>query len=54
MANKKVKVKVNFTQQQLELLEKLKQEGKFGDNYGDICAAIFKEYVMQTFGRGGL
>ena len=54
MANKKVKVKVKFTQQQMELLDKLKQEGKFGESHGEICAAVFKEYVTQTFGVGGL
>ena len=54
MANKKIKVKVEFTQQQIELLDKLKREGKFGESYGEICAAVFKEYVKQTFGAGGL
>jgi hypothetical protein len=54
MANKKVKVRVKFTQQQMMLLEKLKQEGTFGKSYEEIIPAVFREYVKQTFGVGGL
>jgi len=54
MADKEVKVKVRFTQQQMLLLEKLKQEGKFGKTYEEIIPAVFREYVNQTFGVGGL
>ncbi|MFQ5998614.1 MAG: hypothetical protein ACE5KO_04840 [Candidatus Bathyarchaeia archaeon] len=52
MANKKVRVK--FTQQQMELLEKLMQEGTFGKKYEQIIPAVFRAYVNQTFGVGGL
>ena len=52
--NKKVKVKVRFTQQQMILLEKLKQEGTFGKTYEEIIPKVFREYVNQTFGVGGL
>ena len=52
VANKKVKV--TFTEQQMMLLDKLKQEGTFGKTYEEIIPAVFREYVNQTFGVGGL
>jgi len=54
MPNKKVKIKVKFTQQQMVLLDNLKREGKFGRSYEEIIPAVFREYVTQTFGEGGL
>ena len=53
-AGKTVKVKVRFTHQQMVLLERLKAEGRFGDNYEEVIPAVFREYVKQTFGVGGL
>lgn len=53
-ADKKVKIKLRFTHQQMVLLERLKQEGKFGQSYDEIIPAVFREYVKQTFGVGGL
>ncbi|MDP6474324.1 MAG: hypothetical protein QF449_06780 [Alphaproteobacteria bacterium] len=53
-ADKKVKIKVRFTHQQMVLLERLKQEGKFGQSYEELIPAVFREYVKQTFGLGGL
>lgn len=52
MAGRKVKVK--FTEQQMMLLDKLKQEGTFGKTYEEIIPAVFREYVTQTYGVGGL
>jgi hypothetical protein len=52
--SRKVKIKVRFTQQQMILLENLMREGKFGDDYKDIIPNVFREYVKQTFGLGGL
>jgi hypothetical protein len=52
--SKKVKITVRFTQQQMVLLDNLKREGKFGKNYEEIIPSIFREYVKQTFGLGGL
>ena len=49
-----VKVKVKFTQQQMVLLENLKKEGKFGQSFEEIIPNVFREYVKQTFGLGGL
>ena len=54
MVNKKVKVKVRFTHQQIVVLDNLKQEGKFGKSYEEIIPAVFREYVKHTFGVGGL
>ncbi len=54
MADDKVKVRVTFTEQQMLLLEKLKKEGTLGTRYEEIIPAIFRDYVTQTFGVGGL
>ena len=54
MANKKVKIKVKFTHQQLAVLDELKREGKFGQSYEKIIPAVFREYVRHTFGIGGM
>lgn len=48
------KVKVAFTQQQMELLDKLKQERTYGEDYQDIVLAVFREYIEQEFGKGGV
>ena len=52
MAEAAHKVKVTFTQQQMELLDKLKQEGTYGEAYPDIIRAVFHEYLEQEFGKG--
>ena len=54
MANKKVKIKVTFTHQQVAMLDELKREGKYGKSYEEIIPKIFREYVLHTFGVGGL
>jgi len=38
----------------MELLDKLKQEGEFGKDYPDVIVAIFRKYIRQTFGKGGV
>ena len=48
------KVKVTFTQQQVELLDKLKREGTYGEDYPDIILAVFHEFLEQEFGKGGV
>ena len=52
--DKKVKIKVRFTHQQIVVLDNLKREGKFGQSYEEIIPAVFREYVKHTFGVGGL
>ncbi len=54
MESKKTKVAVKFTQQQIELLEKLKKEGRFGNNYPDIIVNLFHESIRDAFGKGGI
>ncbi len=54
MESKKTKVTVKFTQQQIELLEKLKKEGRFGSNYAEIIANLFHESMRDAFGKGGI
>ena len=53
-ADSKVKIKLKFTHQQMVLLDRLMAEGKFGDSYEEVIPAVFREYVKQTFGVGGL
>lgn len=64
MADNARKIKVRFTQQQLQLLDSLKNQGKFGERYEDIILNVFREhidyinkfpgYIKQRFGQGGL
>lgn len=49
MAKKSKNISVRFTQQQLELLDNLKEEGKFGGNYSKIVVNVLREYIKQTF-----
>ncbi len=53
MKNKTTKLVVKFNQQQLQLLDNLKKAGKFGNTYEDIVVNVFREYIRQTFGKGG-
>lgn len=53
MANKTHKVIVKFNQQQLQLLDNLKKESKFGENYGDIVVNVLREYIRENLGKGG-
>ncbi len=48
------KVKITFTQQQMELLDKLKREGIYGEDYPDVILSVFHEYLEQEFGKGGV
>lgn len=52
MESKTTKVVVRFTQQQLQLLEKLKIEGKFGETYAKIVINVFREYARQESNKG--
>ena len=53
MESKTTKLVVKFNQQQIQLLDKLKKESKFGDNYADIVVNVFREYIKQNFGKRG-
>ena len=53
MSNKTTKLVVKFNQQQLQLLDNLRKEGKFGESYADIVTNVLREYIRQTFGKGG-
>ena len=53
MKNKTNKLVIKFNQQQLQLLDNLKKEGKFGNNYADIVVNVFREYIRQNFGKRG-
>ena len=52
MRDKTVSVNVTFTEVQMECLESLKREGRFGNDYGEIIATIFHEYVRAALGKG--
>jgi len=53
MKSKIHKLVIKFSQQQLQLLDNIKKEEKYGNSYEDIVVNIFREYVRQTFGKGG-
>jgi len=45
------KVIVRFNQQQLQLLDILKNSGKFGSTYEEIVRSVFRLYIKQTLDR---
>jgi len=45
-------ISVRLTQQQLELLERLRQEGDFGAEYPEVILTCFRKYVEQFLGKG--
>lgn len=47
------KLVVRFTQQQRELLERLRREGKFGATYGEVVLGVFRDFVRQQSKAGG-
>lgn len=47
MSSDAKKIRVTFNQQQLQLLDNLKNEGKFGTDYAEIIKGVFKEYAKQ-------
>ena len=53
MEKAKIEVTVKFNCQQLQLLDSLKKERKYGDTYEQIIINIFREYIRQTFGKRG-
>jgi len=44
-------VKLAFTQQQLELLDRLKAEQRWGKTREEIVLAVFRDYVKQELGE---
>lgn len=52
MSSSTTKVKVTFTEQQMDLLEKLRKEGTWGDNYGTVISNIVHQWVMSEMGTG--
>jgi len=47
------KLVVKFTQQQRELLERLRREGTFGSTYGEVVANVLRDFVKQQSAKGG-
>jgi len=45
------KIKVAFTQQQWELLERLKAEKRWGGKREEIVVGVFRDYVKQELGE---
>lgn len=45
------KVTLAFTQQQLELLDRLKAEKRWGQTREEIVLAVFRDYVKQELGE---
>jgi hypothetical protein len=44
------RLKVPFTEQQLVLLRRLIEEGKFGSTLEEVCLSVFREYARVLFG----
>ncbi len=53
MSADRATVKVTFTQQQMECMEKVRKEGMFGSTMPEVVARVFHEYVRSSLGRGG-
>ena len=54
MENRTTKVVVRFNQQQLQLLDSLKKQRKFGESYEKIIVNVFREYVRQNLAETGV
>ena len=54
MAEGTKKVRITFTEQQMFLLDKIRQEGTFGSDYAEIIPAVFRESIRQQFGERGV
>lgn len=54
MADEDVEVTVTFTLQQMEVLDKLKEEGAWGADHSEVVAALFLEFIRQEYGNEGL
>lgn len=50
-APNKRKITVGFTQQQWQLLDRLKEEGRWGTSREQIVHNIFLDYVKQELGE---
>jgi hypothetical protein len=46
------RVKVRFTEQQVILLDKLLDEGRFGDTHAEVVARVFDEYLRSRGTKG--
>ena len=51
MNDERHEVVVRFNQQQLQLLDILKNSGKFGSTYEELVRSVFRLYVEQTLER---
>jgi hypothetical protein len=45
-------VAVTLTQQQIDLLDKIKSEGGHGSSYPEIVMSLFRAYARHAFGDG--
>ena len=55
MKSKTIKLDIKFDQQQLQLLDNLKKESKFGKTYAEIVVNVLRKYIRQTSdNKGGM
>jgi metal-responsive CopG/Arc/MetJ family transcriptional regulator len=47
----RVKISISFTQQQWQLIDRLKAEGRWGSTREEIVSNIFRDYVKQELGE---
>lgn len=53
MTDKMVEINVGFTEQQLEVLDKIRKEKVLGESYEEVALNMFKNYIKQNFGEKG-
>jgi len=46
------KVTIRLTQQQIEILDRLKHQGELGDEYPEILMGAFRRYADHSLGKG--
>jgi hypothetical protein len=46
-----IKISVGFTQQQWELIDRLKAEGRWGTSRQEVVRNVFRDYVKQELGE---
>ena len=51
MRGKRHRIKVGFTQQQWQLLDRLKAEKRWGGRREEIVLSVFRDFVRQELGE---
>ena len=52
MSHSDATIKVKLTQQQIELLDRLRAEGGHGDDYSSVLLNLFRKRAHEMYGEG--